>query len=154
MSKFIEQIQQLDSQITINAKLSACFQALFAYNFKPQIAKYTAFQQCVRDYLEQFGKDLIPNFSCFIRYILCVIERLTDDEYSRDQLFYNVLVVILLQKKMLEKFIRCYQVFVTQRQCYANDSVWSSPQFVDNTAAIFRIQDGISLHGDYRMLFQ
>lgn len=69
----------------------------------------------MRDYLEQFGKDLIPNFSSFVQYVLGVIERLTDDEYSRDQLFYNVLVVVLLQKKMLEKFIRCYQVFVTQR---------------------------------------
>ena len=60
----------------------------------------------MRDYLEQFGKDLIPNFNSFIQYVLGVIERLTDDEYSRDQLFYNVLVVVLLQKMMLEKFIR------------------------------------------------
>ena len=80
----------------------------------------------MKDYLELFGKDLLPNFNDFVRYISTVIEKLTDDEYSRDQLFYNVLVVILLQKNMLEKFIRCYQVFATQRQCYNNDSVWSS----------------------------
>ena len=80
----------------------------------------------MKDYLELFGKDLLPNFNDFVRYISTVIEKLTDDEYSRDQLFYNVLVVILLQKKMLEKFIRCYQVFAMQRQCYNNDSVWSS----------------------------